>query len=108
MELAEFYSAADVFLNLTWEDNFPTTNLEAMACGTPVITYKTGGSPESIDTKTGFVIEKGDLNGVKKAIDRIKQQGKSFYSKQCRAHVIKYFDMNKKFQEYIKLYETLV
>ena len=46
-ELVELYSAADVFVNPTLEDNYPTTNLEAIACGTPVITYNTGGSPES-------------------------------------------------------------
>ena len=48
-ELADYYSMADVFVNATLEDNFPTTNLEALSCGTPVITYETGGSPESID-----------------------------------------------------------
>ena len=42
-ELAAYYSAADVFLNLTYEDTFPTTNIEALACGTPVIT--TQGTP---------------------------------------------------------------
>lgn len=46
-ELAEWYSAAEVFINPTYEDNYPTTNLEAIACGTPVVTYNTGGSPES-------------------------------------------------------------
>ena len=46
-ELVELYSAAYVFVNATYEDNYPTTNLEAIACGTPVITYDTGGSPES-------------------------------------------------------------
>ena len=46
-ELAALYSSADIFLNPTLEDNYPTTNLEAIACGTPVITYDTGGSPES-------------------------------------------------------------
>ena len=48
VELAEIYTAADVFLNLTYEDNYPTVNLEAQACGTPVITYDTGGSVESV------------------------------------------------------------
>ena len=42
-ELAEIYSVADIYVNLTLEDNFPTTNLEALACGTPVITFDTGG-----------------------------------------------------------------
>ncbi len=44
-ELVEYYNMADVFVNPTYSDNFPTTNLEALACGTPVVTYRTGGSP---------------------------------------------------------------
>lgn len=55
-ELAELYSAAEVFVNPTWQDNYPTVNLEAIACGTPVITYNTGGSIESVTPATGIVI----------------------------------------------------
>ena len=47
-QLAELYSLADVFVNPTYVDNFPTTNIEALACGTPVVTYNTGGSPEAV------------------------------------------------------------
>lgn len=65
-ELVEIYSAADVYFNPTYEDNFPTTNLEATACGTPVITYDTGGSPESVDPRA--VVQKGNLNRVKNII----------------------------------------
>ncbi len=65
-ELVDLYSAADVFLNLTYEDNYPTTNLEARACGTPVITYDTGGSPESAGMQ--YVVKKGDLSAVLKMI----------------------------------------
>lgn len=61
-ELAEWYSAAEVLFNPTYEDNYPTVNLEAQACGTPVITYNTGGSPEGV--KMGWCVEKGDLLGV--------------------------------------------
>ncbi len=57
-ELVEIYSAADVLFNPTYEDNYPTTNLEAIACGTPVITYRTGGSPESVNERTGVVFDK--------------------------------------------------
>ena len=63
-ELAEIYSAADVFFNPTYEDNYPTVNLEAIACCTPVITYNTGGSPESVSTEHGFVVAKGDVSAV--------------------------------------------
>lgn len=64
-ELAKFYSAADVYFNPTYEDNYPTTNLEAIACGTPVITYMTGGSPETITgCEDSVAIEKGNLDAV--------------------------------------------
>ena len=59
-ELAEIYSSANVLFNPTYEDNYPTVNLEAQACGTPVITYKTGGSIESVPQEN--VVEKGDYN----------------------------------------------
>lgn len=59
-QLAEYYSIADYFLNLTYLDTYPTTNLEAICCGTPVITYRTGGSPESAE-HFGTCIPRGDL-----------------------------------------------
>ena len=46
IELAEIYSASDIFFNPTREDTYPTVNMEAIACGTPVMTFNTGGSPE--------------------------------------------------------------
>lgn len=63
-ELVEIYSSSFVYFNPTYEDNFPTTNLEALACGTPVITYNTGGSPESVSEGAGFVLEKGNVQGA--------------------------------------------
>ena len=62
-ELAQLYSAADLFLNLSYCENYPTVNLEAIACGTPVLTYKTGGSPESAG-KDAIVVERGDVKRV--------------------------------------------
>ena len=59
-ELAALYSLADVFVNPTYVDNFPTTNIEALACGTPVVTYNAGGSSEAIDENTGILVTKGD------------------------------------------------
>ncbi len=63
-ELAEIYTSADVFVNLTYEDNYPTVNLEAEACGTPVITYDTGGCRETIRRPDSAVVERGDLEQV--------------------------------------------
>jgi glycosyltransferase involved in cell wall biosynthesis len=107
-QLAEFYSAADVFLNPTWEDSFPTTNLEALACGTPVVTYRTGGSPEALTPKTGFVVEQGDLASIRKAIDTVKSKGKAFYSAACRERATKMFNKNDRYAEYLQLYEQML
>ena len=103
-ELAAYYSTADVFFNPTWEDNFPTTNLEALACGTPVITYRTGGSPEAIDENTGFIVEQGDLEGAIHVINQIKSVGKTAYTQACRERVVKHFNKEDRSAEYLQLY----
>lgn len=70
VELAALYTLADVFVNPTLEDNYPTTNLEAIACGTPVITYDTGGSMESAG-KYGASVPKKDVSALVKAIKNV-------------------------------------
>lgn len=72
-ELAEIYSASDMFLNLSYCENYPTVNIEAMACGTPVLTYKTGGSPEIVEGNNGIVVGQGDLKAVFEAIESYKK-----------------------------------
>ena len=66
-ELAEIYTAADIFFNPTYEDTFPTVNLEARACKTRVVTYDTGGCKETLDGND-IVIPKGDLSAFVKRI----------------------------------------
>jgi len=105
-ELAELYSSADVFVNPTYSDNFPTTNLEALACGTPVITYKTGGSPEAIDSKTGVVINQGDVTALANTIMYMKAN--PYSSEACRKRAEEYFDKDKCFEKYIKLYNSVI
>lgn len=107
-ELASYYSSADVFFNPTWEDNFPTTNIEALACGTPVITYWTGGSPEAIDEQTGFVVEQGDLEGTIKAIEQIKAVGKRAFTQACRERAVKNFNNKDRYAEYLQLYNEIL
>lgn len=107
-QLAELYSAASVVVNPTWQDNYPTINLEAIACGTPVITYRTGGSPESVTPETGFVVEQGDINGMLDAVREIEQQDKNCYSLNCRSHAERWFRKEDRYRDYIKLYEELM
>lgn len=103
-ELVKLYSAATIFFNPTWEDNFPTTNIEALACGTPVITYDTGGSPEAIENGIGYIIEKGDIKSALENIHKISQNGKSFYTDMCRNSVLKRFNKDERYNEYFDLY----
>lgn len=105
-ELAKYYSEATVFVNPTYADSFPTVNMEALACGTPVITYKTGGSPETIDAKTGVVVEQGDIDGIIKALSYIVGLGD--ISSECRRRAVTLFDKEKRFMDYVNLYEKLI
>lgn len=107
-ELAKWYSAASVFVNPTWQDNFPTTNIEALACGTPVVTYCTGGSPEAIDAETGIVVEKGNLNQLVDAIEFWSLKNEIPVADKCRARAVKYFNKDDRFKDYLDLYKSLI
>lgn len=106
-ELAEVYSAADVFVMPTREENYPTVNMEAIACGTPVVTFDTGGSPEMLDDKTGIVVEANDIEATEKAIKDICEKKRCNDEEYIVAYSEKY-DMRKKFTEYIELYATVL
>lgn len=108
-ELSLYYNLSDVFVNLTWEDSFSMTNLEALACGTPVVTYKTGGAVETIeDSVTGYIVQQGNIDEVKKMIQKIKHKGKEYFSQECRQRAVKCFNKEDRFKEYIRLYERLL
>ncbi len=106
--LAALYAKANVFVNPTWQDNFPTTNIEALACGIPVLTYRTGGSPEAIDGQTGFVTEKGEVPMLAGYIRQICEQGKEFYEQPCRQRAENYFNKKDRYQDYISLYTKIL
>jgi len=107
-ELAELYSTADVFVNPTFEDTFPTTNLEALSSGTPVVTYKTGGSVEAVSEDTGIIVEKGNVEKLLETIKTIQNRGKDFYTIKCRERAIKYFNKDDRFNEYLILYNDIL
>lgn len=95
LELAKLYSISYCFLNLTYEDNYPTVNLEAIACGIPVITYDTGGCREQISGNTGIMSNYENL---------IKDIKKIDYFKFDNTNYLKNIDKNQKFNEIINLY----
>ena len=105
-KLVRLYNEADVYVNPTYADNFPTTNLEALACGTPVITYRTGGSPEAIDKKTGIVVEQGNIAALVNAIRSLKE--KNLSATDCRKRAESLFDKRKCFNAYMNLYNSLL
>lgn len=109
-ELVQLYSDADVFVNPTYSDNFPTTNLEALACGTPVITYRTGGSPEAVTPGTGWIVEQGDVEGIVSIVKDLELRDKSevvAQRKVCRIRAEQEFDKDKCYEKYIELYDRL-
>lgn len=104
-ELAELYTMADVFVNTTYCDNYPTVNMEAIACGTPVITYQTGGSPEAINKNTGLVVPQGDIEKMIDAIMLLLQDcDKQGASDKCVKHAMCNFDNNICFANYVRIY----
>ena len=98
---------ADLLVNPTYNDSFPTVNLEALACGTPIVTYRTGGSPESVTADTGIVVEKGDYNGLVAAIEEVISKGKQHYSAACRQRAVSLYNKDDRFADYIELYARL-
>lgn len=105
-ELAEWYSVADVLINPTLFDNFPTVNIEALACGTPVITYNTGGSGEAVDSRTGKVIAQNNQQDFIEAINTFPR--KTLEISEACVNRSKLFIKENQYKKYIELYESLL
>jgi len=101
-ELAQIYTAADLFINPTREENYPTVNMESIACGTPVLTFRTGGSPEIIDETCGCVVDCDDIDALEREIERICFR-QPYFQERC-IEKAREFAMNDRFEEYVKLY----
>lgn len=101
VELAEIYSAADVFVNPTREENYPTTHMESIACGTPVVAFATGGCGEMLGS-CGCVVPKNDIDALEKEILRCCLERS--YTKEACVQWAKGFDEGDRFREYIRLY----
>ena len=102
-ELAQWYSCADVFVNPSMEDTFPTTQIESLACGTPVVCYDAGGCAESLDDSCGVVVPKGDFPALADAVlfaDELKREN-------CIRRA-KLFDQRERFGDYVRLYERIL
>lgn len=106
-ELVHLYNIADVFINPTLVDNFPTTNIEALACGTPVVTFDTGGSPEAIDKDTGITVKEKSVELLHSAILKIKGDEELYSKEKCRNRAVTLFNKEDRFRDYLKMYEEV-
>jgi putative colanic acid biosynthesis glycosyltransferase len=107
-ELTALYSAADIVLNLSYQESFGLTTVEGFACGTPSIVYNCTASPELITDDTGLIVEPGNINQLVVAIDYIKQKGKEYYSFNCRKRAETYFNNQDRIKEFLDLYKRLL
>ena len=114
-ELVEIYSVADLFINTTLEDNFPTVNLEALACGTPVISFDTGGCSETVKNTCGVIVEKEDFKALVKIIKkiRIKDSNNIIIENNCInlekcIEESRTFDKKEKYNEYINIFKEVL
>lgn len=102
-ELAQIYTAADLFINASREENYPTVNMESLACGTPVLTFDTGGSSEIIDANCGSVVAYGDKNALFNEAKRILHG--NLYSHEACLRRAKMFDQDSRIDLYRTLYQ---
>jgi glycosyltransferase involved in cell wall biosynthesis len=105
-ELAAAYTMASVLVNPTLEDNFPTVALEALACGTPIVTYATGGCGEQVTTETGFAVPRGDVSALLAATTEVVLKGKAAYMDACLKSS-RHFSLDRMGQAYISLYRRV-
>lgn len=104
-ELRLFYSNAFMLLNLTLEDNFPTVNIEALACELPILTYNTGGSAEIVGD-CGWIIKKRNLDDVLKCLENLNEEEYLEKKVKCRKRALNYSEY-KMSRNYINLYRKI-
>lgn len=107
-KLAIYYSMADILLNLSHQETFGMTTAEALACGTPGISYNKTACPELLSPDTGVVVEAGDMEQILAAIEEIKSKGKASYSTACRQRVLDNFDFKKVNAQFFDIYNEIL
>ena len=106
--LVKLYSLADIVLNLSYQETFGLTTVEGFACGTPGVVYNKTASPELIDESCGKIVEAGNMEQLLSAITEILSKGKSHYSHACRQRAVALYNKDDRYEDYIKLYESLI
>ena len=93
-------------MNPTYSDTFPTTNLEALACGTPVLTYDTDGSPETLDEQVGVVVKRGNQQELQEAIRQL--QTHPLDREACAKYARERYNGDTCFSPYLQLFKQLL
>ena len=110
-EVSDAYSAADVFVLTSLEDNLPNTVMESMACGTPPVAFEVGGVPDMVeDGVTGRLIAPGDTRALTKAVlDLALHPGlRARLGESCRGAVLERFALERQAAAYLSLFEDLL
>lgn len=107
-ELVQYYTAADVYFNASKHETLGMTSLEAQACGTPAIVYNSTGCPETITKNSGICLNDCSINDVCEAIYSLCNIPKDNISGLCRSNVTDNFNEKERYNEYYRLYESLL
>lgn len=106
-ELAQLYSACDVYVHLSREDTFGKVIAEALACGTPAIVYDATACPEVLGEECGYTVTPGDMEGILERIQQIKESGKAAFCTACAQYVRKHFEKEQLVEQTLRLYQSL-
>lgn len=107
-ELVNIYSASTIVMNLAGAESFGKTTPEGLACGIPSIVYNCTASPELVDSTTGAVLEKGDIDGIISAIEKISSWDRQETSERCRKRACELFSTKNNWPLYIDLYKSIL
>jgi len=109
-DISDVYNIADIFCISSLDDNFPTTILEAMACGIPVVGFKVGGIPEQITEGCGIMVKSKDVKSLGKAIGRLltNNEMRRNFGENCRKRVLQNYSISKFTDNYIRLYSEVL
>lgn len=107
-KLAEYYSAASVFLNPSKQETFGKTTAEALSCGTPVVTYKTTACTELVDDTRGALAEPGDISEYISKVKDVLKNGKEYYTNAALDFAHNSFDSHTNMQQYMDAIESII
>lgn len=108
IQLAEIYSAADVFVNFSREESFGKVSAEALACGTPIITNGYTANPELVGPGCGYIAEDTNTSTLIRLAERVQSEGRSLFSEACRNFAEENFSLERGIKEYEDISRALL